>query len=55
MIYRNIRNGRSIDIPSKLIDPDWEMVQKPSPKSSVDPAEKKEAKAAKPRKAKQKA
>lgn len=34
MLYRNIKNGNVIDIPSVLSDPRWEMVKKPSPVSS---------------------
>ena len=33
MIYRNINSGRTVDIPSVLHDPKWEMVKKPSPVS----------------------
>lgn len=33
MIYRNIKSGRTVDIPSVLKDPEWEMVKKPSPVS----------------------
>lgn len=33
MLYRNIKNGRTVDIPSVLHDPEWEMVKKPSPVS----------------------
>lgn len=34
MIYRNIKNGRVIDIPSVLNDPNWEAVKKKQPSSS---------------------
>lgn len=33
MIYRNIKSGRTVDIPSVLHDPEWEMAKKPYPVS----------------------
>ena len=41
MKYRNIKNGNVIDIPSLLIDMDWEAVSEEQPLISSDVTEKK--------------
>ena len=43
MLYRNIRTGRMIDIPSKLTDVEWELVEEQAPADSVVSGSKKTA------------
>ena len=43
MKYRNIKNGNVIDIPSVLIDRDWEAVSEEQPLISSYVSEKKKA------------
>ena len=43
MLYRTIRTGRMIDIPSKLTDVEWELVEEQVPADSVVSGSKKTA------------